>query len=775
MSRWGTQRVWLALLLLWPSPSKALKAGPIYYTPPTPLLYNHRLVFSVPKGWQLLKATVGYSREIRSLPISKEGLLRDSPFWDMNGLTLVLEAKNHSRQCLTLWVQSNWLMDGKDLGDFTPRAPFRTTSGLKGWWSPESFIVGTQRFEGLLRLDVPPAQGATINLDRTYGTMILLGVNTAQPQRRLNALQEHLLLALGRSIRISTQEAKPPSWVLASPKGALSGLTYSLPPSALLLGQRISLKLPPGWHVFPDAEEQGSGWIKNFDFRLAPLSSKAADKLLRCHVEIDDISRLADIRNGGCGYPFQTQQGLHGFLEPLYPISSLSFTLYLPQSRVTPEGFPRGYMLQFDCDFPPGQSLHTVWPVVGPLLSSLQLEPPFPQSRLTFNSEFPDYLINTPVWYFSLPSLCIGVEPALYGAVALHGHDGVGALYRLSPNGTGFRILHSFAPLQPDFSNQDGAFPFAPLAQDAHQNLFGTTSTGGPACDGTLFTLAPDGSHFHLLHAFSGPDGALPYAGVLPSKDGWLYGVTDEGGLYGKGVVYRIREDGTGFQVLHSFGGKDGAYPLLVELVEGEGGWLYGVTSGGGVYGNGVVFGVKEDGSGYRVLHEFSAEDGLGRNGDGSHPYGGLVLGLGGWLYGETYGGGVYGNGVVFGVREDGSGYRVLHAFSGRDGRWGMGRLVWKGGKLYGVTYGGGRDRSGVVYVLGEDGRGYQVLHDFGKGAVGLCPYGLLSVGRDGWLYGVTEGGGVGGQGVVYRLRADGSGFGVVYDFGKRQKPVSSR
>ncbi|HLI49000.1 MAG TPA: choice-of-anchor tandem repeat GloVer-containing protein, partial [Chthonomonas sp.] len=253
------------------------------------------------------------------------------------------------------------------------------------------------------------------------------------------------------------------------------------------------------------------------------------------------------------------------------------------------------------------------------------------------------------------------------------------------------------------------------------------------------------------------------------------YGVTDEGGLYGKGVVYRIREDGTGFQVLHSFGGKDGAYPLLVELVEGSGGWLYGVTSGGGVYGNGVVFGVKEDGSGYRVLHEFSAEDGLGRNGDGSHPYGGLVLGLGGWLYGETYGGGVYGNGVVFGVREDGSGYRVLHAFSGRDGRWGMGRLVWKGGKLYGVTYGGGRDRSGVVYVLGEDGRGYQVLHDFGKGAVGLCPYGLLSVGRDGWLYGVTEGGGVGGQGVVYRLRADGSGFGVVYDFGKRQKPVSSR
>lgn len=90
-------------------------------------------------------------------------------------------------------------MDGKDLDDFTPHAPFRTASGLQGWWLPESFIVWTQRFGGLLRLDVPPAQGATINLDRTYGTMILLGLNTTQPQRRLRAFQERLLLALGKS------------------------------------------------------------------------------------------------------------------------------------------------------------------------------------------------------------------------------------------------------------------------------------------------------------------------------------------------------------------------------------------------------------------------------------------------------------------------------------------------------------------------------------------------------------------------------------------------
>ncbi|HLI48522.1 MAG TPA: choice-of-anchor tandem repeat GloVer-containing protein, partial [Chthonomonas sp.] len=243
-----------------------------------------------------------------------------------------------------------------------------------------------------------------------------------------------------------------------------------------------------------------------------------------------------------------------------------------------------------------------------------------------------------------------------------------------------------------------------------------------------------------------------------------------------KGVVYRIREDGTGFQVLHSFGGKDGAYPLLVELVEGSGGWLYGVTSGGGVYGNGVVFGVKEDGSGYRVLHEFSAEDGLGRNGDGSHPYGGLVLGLGGWLYGETYGGGGYGMGVVFRVREDGSGYRVLHTFTGGvEGSHALGSLLLWGEKLYGVCSEGGRLGGGCVFVLGVGGEGYRVLHSFGvdrEGWTGLG--GLVLLGSE-WLYGVTEGGGVGGEGVVYRLRADGSGFGVVYDFGKRLGQASQR
>lgn len=214
----------------------------------------------------------------------------------------------------------------------------------------------------------------------------------------------------------------------------------------------------------------------------------------------------------------------------------------------------------------------------------------------------------------------------------------------------------------PTSSNADGAFPFAPLTQDANGALYGTTSLGDPACDGALFALQTHGTHFQILHAFSGPDAALPYGGVVESKDGWLYGVAEEGGKYGKGVVYRVRTDGSGYSVLHAFSGEEGAYPLLVELVLGEGGWLYGTTSAGGVNGKGVVFGVKVDGSGYKVLHAFARGES-----DGAYGIGQLVL----VSYGVTGGGGQRQEGVVFGVSVDGVGYRLLQRLGEKQrGKW---------------------------------------------------------------------------------------------------------
>jgi uncharacterized repeat protein (TIGR03803 family) len=47
-------------------------------------------------------------------------------------------------------------------------------------------------------------------------------------------------------------------------------------------------------------------------------------------------------------------------------------------------------------------------------------------------------------------------------------------------------------------------------------------------------------------------DGANPYAGFIVAGN-TLYGTTYKGGLGGNGEVFKINQDGTGFRTLHSF------------------------------------------------------------------------------------------------------------------------------------------------------------------------------------------------------------------------------
>src|SRR6266704_2817362 len=87
------------------------------------------------------------------------------------------------------------------------------------------------------------------------------------------------------------------------------------------------------------------------------------------------------------------------------------------------------------------------------------------------------------------------------------------------------------------------------------------------------------------------------------------------------------------FTTLHSlscFGNaSDGANPEGGLLLSGNS--LYGTTTGGGDAGNGTVFALNADGTGFRNLYSFSAFDGYnadfkGTNSDGARPYAGLNL-----------------------------------------------------------------------------------------------------------------------------------------------------
>lgn len=354
----------------------------------------------------------------------------------------------------------------------------------------------------------------------------------------------------------------------------------------------------------------------------------------------------------------------------------------------------------------------------------------------------------------------------LYGATPGGGSSNYGAVFKLRADGSAFQILYSFPG-----AGSDGMSPWADLLLDGSGTLFGTTYGGGSASRGTVFAMRPDGSGYRILHSFSSGlfDGGSPYAGLVVDSSGTLYGTTYYGGTMDLGTVFRIRTDGTGFQLLHSFSSapSDGSRPRASLVLDGKGN-LFGTTLYGGSQGLGTVFRLRTDGSGFVVVHSFT-------NGaaDGASPYAALILGQSDTLFGTTYGGGEGSSGTVFSLQTDGTGFRILHSFKGgtSDGSRPYSAVLLDGeGSLYGTTYGGGTSGVGTLYKIRSDGTAFQLLRSFKGGTNdGSRPYSALIAGSGGTLYGTTYSGGQTNDGTVFKVANDGTGFEVLHFFAHGQ------
>jgi uncharacterized repeat protein (TIGR03803 family) len=182
---------------------------------------------------------------------------------------------------------------------------------------------------------------------------------------------------------------------------------------------------------------------------------------------------------------------------------------------------------------------------------------------------------------------------------------------------------------------------------------------------------------------------------------------------------------------------------------------LYGTTYFGGKFQDGVVF--KLAGKKETVLHSFTGGK------DGGLPAAGLIMDAKGNLYGTTtYGGDPhcdypYPCGLVF--KLEGTKETVLYAFKGiPDGERPYPRLCMDAeGNLYGTTVGGGEPYdAGTVFKLSSSGK-EQVLHRFrDDGRDGGRPQTAVVRDAQGNLYGTTEEGGLDASGVVYEITAGG-------------------
>jgi uncharacterized repeat protein (TIGR03803 family) len=220
----------------------------------------------------------------------------------------------------------------------------------------------------------------------------------------------------------------------------------------------------------------------------------------------------------------------------------------------------------------------------------------------------------------------------LYGTTKDGGGAGVGTVFSINIDGSGFTTVYSFT------ATDDGAYPYCQLNLIG-DTLYGTTQEMG---NGTVFKVKTNGTSFvTLCHFFGGPEGGAPYAGVVLSG-ATLYGTTHTGGAFGYGNVFAVNTNSTGFTNLHSFsGGTNGAAPYAGLIISR--GVLYGTTYGGPFLGNGTVFQINTNGIGFTSVFAFTGGP------DGGNPYGGLMMAAG-TLYGTTYLGGDFSDGSVFGL-----------------------------------------------------------------------------------------------------------------------------
>ena len=389
-----------------------------------------------------------------------------------------------------------------------------------------------------------------------------------------------------------------------------------------------------------------------------------------------------------------------------------------------------------------------------------------------------------------------GNQPWLHLKNILAAPAGLLLLCLLAANGKAqtFTTLHSFTATSGSEgysgTNSDGFFVFRGMLLSGN-TLYGAAQAGGEAGWGTVFALNTDGTGFRVLHSFAATsgtngayssgtnrDGAFPNGGLILSGN-TLYGMAQAGGRAGWGTVFALNTDGTGFTNLHNFtatsgsagGGvganSDGAYPLDGLLLSGN--TLYGTAQCGGSTGWGTVFAVNTDGTGFTVLHTFTATTGStggdGINADGANPVGGLIL-SGSTLYGAALQGGSAGYGTVFALNTNGTHFTTLHTFTdGSDGGYPWDALILSGTTLYGTAAVGGSSGSGTVFAVNTNGTAFRNLHSFTGGSGGTRPRaGLILSGNT--LYGTAlYSSASSGNGIVFAVNTNGTGFTILHAF----------
>src|SRR5580704_18094379 len=102
--------------------------------------------------------------------------------------------------------------------------------------------------------------------------------------------------------------------------------------------------------------------------------------------------------------------------------------------------------------------------------------------------------------------------------------------------------------------------------------------------------------------------------------------------------------------------------------------------------------------------------------------------------------------------------FDVIYSFAGHSSSANTiaGVTLDQHGNLFGTTAWGGQFGGGTVFELKRTTGGgfvYSDLHDLGGGEDGFFPWGGITIGPNGTLFGTTYSGGLDGHGIIFNLR----------------------
>lgn len=321
----------------------------------------------------------------------------------------------------------------------------------------------------------------------------------------------------------------------------------------------------------------------------------------------------------------------------------------------------------------------------------------------------------------------------LFGVTSSGGKNNSGVIFKIKPDGTEFVKLLDFYPAI-------GYQPHGSLFFDGTY-LYGMTSAGGTNYKGTIFKIKPDGTENIKLLDFADTTTGNNPQGSLITDGFYLYGMTSQGGARNMGTIFKIKTDGSEFVKLLDFTSATGGQPCGSLIYQDS--FLYGMNWGTPSSKLGMVFKIKSDGTSFKKMLDFT----LGLH--GQRPQGSLISD-GTFLYGMTWAGGEYHNGIIFKIKPDATGYSKLFDFSNENGSAPFGDLAFHGSSLFGMTSLGGASSKGVFFKIQPDGSNYATLINFNGPANGSSPQGS-PLAFENALYGMTTQGGVNNYGTIFK------------------------